>query len=297
MPRWLLYCVLALLFFGGWAAGPKTVPHIPSFELLALSTVGLLPILAVLGLSRKKLGQGSSKRKGALLAFLAGLLAAGGNIAYFEALRRGGSAMTVAPLTALYPLVTVVLALVFLREKPRPIQVFGIAVALSAIYAFNPEGEGADWRSLGFYMLLPIGLWGVSALLQKLSTTHASSELSAFWFQAAFLPAAGVILAILLGRGEVLAALSARDWAMVSLIGLLFGLGNLALIAAYGSGGKASIVTPLSGLYSVVTVPLAMLLGERAGIREAAGIGLALAAVTLLSCERQKETPGVAPVP
>ncbi len=243
MPRWLLWCVLALLFFGGWAVAPKALPpEVSPYESQALSTIGLLPILAVLCFSKN-----------------------------FRS----------------YPLVTVALALVFLREKPRPLQVWGVALALAAIYVFNPLEGTADWRSIGAYVVVPIGSWGVAGLLQKISTNHASSELSCFWFHAAFLPAAGVIL---LTRREVGAIHSPREWIVFVLIGLLFALGNLALLASFGSGGKASIVTPLSGLYSVVTIPLAMLFGERAGRREGGGIALALIAVVLLSWERRKET-------
>ena len=48
------------------------------------------------------------------------------------------------------------------------------------------------------------------------------------------------------------------------LLGFLFGLGNLTLIFAYGTGGKAAIVTPMASLYSLVTIPCAIVwLGER----------------------------------
>jgi uncharacterized membrane protein len=293
MPRWLVWCLLALLFFGGWAAAPNPKALSREYsgsEVQMFSTVGLLPILAVLCFS-KKLRQGTAKarRKGAAIAFLAGVLAVAGNIAYYQALRRGGSAMTVAPLTALYPLVTVLLALVFLGEKPHPVQIAGIPLALAAIYAFNPPQQGAEWRSIDAFVLLPIGLYGVAGLLQKVSTDHASGELSSLWFQAAFLPAAAVIYFIEGGTGD----LPARDWAVLTLVGLCFGLGNVALLASFASGGKASIVTPISGLYSVVAIPLAMLLGERAGMREATGIALALVAVVMLSWERKKEIADV----
>jgi drug/metabolite transporter (DMT)-like permease len=214
-----------------------------------------------------------------------------GNIFYYEALTQE-KAMTVTPLTALYPLVTVALALVFLREKPHALQVCGIAVALAAMFIFGLDLKRdslqgmADWRSIAAYVLLPICLWGVAGLLQKLSTNYASSELSSFWFQAAPLPAAVILFA----RRDVGLSHSPREWFGFLLIGLLLGLGNLALIASFGSGGKASIVTPLSGLYSVVAIPLAMLFGERAGRREAGVIALALIAVVLLSWERPKST-------
>ena len=50
--------------------------------------------------------------------------------------------------------------------------------------------------------------------------------------------------------------------------------------------GKASVITPLAGLYPVVSVPVAVLvLGETVGARTAAGIACALAAVLALSIE------------
>jgi len=295
MPRWLVWCVLALLFFGGWAVAPKTLPReVPGVESQALSTIGVLPILAVLCFS-KNLRSGNARLRGAAIAFVAGLLMVAGNIFYYEALSHE-KAMTVTPLTALYPLVTVALALVFLREKPHALQVCGIGVALAAMFIFGLDlnkGDSlqgmADWRSIAEYVLLPICLWGVAGLLQKLSTNYASSDLSTFWFQAAPLPAAVILFA----RGYVGLSHSPREWLGFLLIGLLLGLGNLALIASFGSGGKASIVTPLSGLYSVVAIPLAMLFGERAGKREVGVIALALIAVVLLSWERRKETGNV----
>ena len=48
------------------------------------------------------------------------------------------------------------------------------------------------------------------------------------------------------------------------------------------------MVTPLAGLYSIVTIPLAiLLLKEKIGNQDAIGIALALAAVVALSREKK----------
>jgi drug/metabolite transporter (DMT)-like permease len=58
------------------------------------------------------------------------------------------------------------------------------------------------------------------------------------------------------------------------------------LLAAFASGGKASVISPLTGMYPLVSIPVAMVvLGERIGGREIAGVMLALAAVAGLSWE------------
>jgi drug/metabolite transporter (DMT)-like permease len=86
-------------------------------------------------------------------------------------------------------------------------------------------------------------------------------------------------------------ALSGATWGLLLLLGLLFALGNLTLICAYGRGGKAAIVTPLASLYSLVTIPLAVvILGERVSGREGLGIALALVAAVTLAWETKPTT-------
>ena len=73
---------------------------------------------------------------------------------------------------------------------------------------------------------------------------------------------------------------------LVTALGLTFALGNYALLAAFANNGKASVITPLAGLYPLVSIPIAiLLLGERIGWRESVGITFALAAAVALSRE------------
>jgi len=69
-------------------------------------------------------------------------------------------------------------------------------------------------------------------------------------------------------------------------VALLFSVGNYAILVAFAGAGKASVITPLTGLYPVVSVPLALLfLGETIGAREVAAIVMALVSVVALSHE------------
>ena len=120
--------------------------------------------------------------------------------------------------------------------------------------------------------------------LQKLATGHAPSELTTVAFLLGFIPAGMLIPAF----GPFAWPLSGATWLLLVLLGLFYSLGNFALITAYGSGGRASVVTPMTSLYSLVTIPLAvLLLRERIAGREGVGIILALLAVIALS----RETP------
>lgn len=290
MPKWLVYSILTLLLWGGWGVLGKVVgDSLTPAESQAFSTLGLLPLIVVLVLRRKP-GQGAHVARGLATGFLSGALAGLGNIGYFHALSIGGPASTVTPLTALYPVVTILLAVFVLREKIVAVQIAGILIALVSIYLFNPLSSGDGMTSPWLlYTLIPIGLWGVSAFFQKLSTNDVSSELSTIAFWVAFLPIAGVLVL----THPMHWNLPAMTWVWVLLLGVFFGLGNLTLLAAYGSGGKASVVTPLAGLYSMVTIPLAILfLRERIGIRDGVGIALALGAVIALSQEKKPVAAG-----
>jgi uncharacterized membrane protein len=204
-------------------------------------------------------------------------------VAYYHALNVGGKASTVVPFTALYPLVTIVLAVVWLRERLHAIQKAGIVLSLAAIYLLNvPSADGAatPWF---LFALIPIVLWGVTGLLQKVTTHHISGELATLAFLAAFLPVAAGLLLF-----EPLAGPPGfRSWLLVAGLGLSFSLGNYAFLLAFAHGGKASIITPLAGLYPLVSVPIAIaFLGERVGTREIAGILLGALSVVALVWEQ-----------
>jgi transporter family protein len=283
MPRWFFLTVFAILCWGIWAILSRLIGEsITAAQSQALSTLGLIPVMLALACSKKLTTAGRSRR-GIINALLAGALACAGNVAYYHALNVGGKASTVVPLTALYPLVTVVLAVFVLRERLNAIQIGGIALSLAAIYLFNVatvEGAMNHWL---IFALIPIGLWGVSGLFQKISTNDISGELSALWFLAAFVPVAVALLLLQPLAGPV----APRTWLLVVALGLFFSLGNFAILLAFASAGKASIIAPLAGLYPVVSVPIAIaFLGETITGRERAGIVVALASVVALAWEK-----------
>lgn len=288
MPRWFLLTVVAVLCWGVWAVLSKLIgDSVTAAQSQALSTVGLLPVMLALGRSQKLTATGN-RRRGAVNGFLAGALTCAGNVAYYHALNLGGKAATVVPLTALYPLVTIVLAVAFLRERLNPIQLAGIALSLVAIGLFNVASVQGTLNRWLIFAFIPIGLWGVSGLLQKISTNDISGELSALWFLAAFVPVAGVLLFL----EPIAGPIGVKTWLLVAGLGLFFSLGNFALLLAFARAGKASIIAPLAGLYPLVSVPIAIaFLGEKISGRETVGIVVALVSVTALAWERPTTEP------
>jgi uncharacterized membrane protein len=279
IPRWLIWTLVALGCWGVWALLSKLIGDALSPGMnQALSTLGILPVIVGLGFSKKARG---GARRGMVYAFASGLLSGVGNIAYYWVLN-SGKASTVVPLTALYPLVTVLLAVAFLKEKLNRVQVAGIFFALVAIYFFNvPSEENALNRWL-LLAMIPIVLWGATGLLQKMATNFISGELSALLFLLAFIPIAVVLFFVDPFPKEI----SVRSWGLVLLLGLTLALGNVAILVAFASEGKASIIAPLAGLYPLVSIPIAIVaLGEKISPRETVGVVTALLAVVALSME------------
>ncbi len=290
MPTWFAWSLLALVSWGGWAIIARVIGEaLTPAQSQALSTLGILPILAALLLLKKR-ERPQNARKGMAVALVAGVLSCLGNVAYYHALNLGGKAATVVPLTAMYPLVTIVLALLLLKERLQRVQLGGIVLSLLAIYLLNVSGGSNVFTGWFGYALLPIAFWGVTGFLQKLSTNDLPGELSTFWFLATFIPSAVLILIV----QPLTAGIPVRIWCWVIALGFFFALGNLAILLAFARNGKASVITPLTALYPVVSIPFAIIfLNEKTSLRETVGIFLALASVAALAWPTSTPAPKV----
>ena len=100
-----------------------------------------------------------------------------------------------------------------------------------------------------WYSILTLIAWEVVGLLQKLSTNHISAESSLIWLVVGFL-----LLEPFFYPGVALFHYSKINLANGIASGLLNALGAWALFVALKSGGKASIVSPLTALYSVAVI-------------------------------------------
>jgi transporter family protein len=134
--RWFWYSIVCVLCWGGWALLSKMgSTEIPPETMQFLFTIGTLPVcLGVLIQRRFKL---EKSRRGILYAVLNGILAGIGGLALFAAYHTGSNTSLVTSATALYPMVTVLLALIILRERFKAVQVIGVVFAAIAIVIFS----------------------------------------------------------------------------------------------------------------------------------------------------------------
>ncbi len=285
VPPWLQWTFVAMLSWGVWAVLSKLPGGaISAGQSQALSSLGLLPMLPLLNRATFR----NTSMQGLLLALAGGIVTCLGNVAYYEALARGGKVATVVSLTALNPLVTIVLAVLILRERLNRVQTAGMALSFIAIWLFNIQGDGGLWSATVVHALLPILLWGLSGFLQKVATNHLSAETAAAVYLFSFIPV-GLFFAL---REPWPAAIAAPVWVPVLAMGFFLAFGNFAMLGAFARGGKAAVIAPLGSLYPVISVPLAVaFLGEKVGPREIMGITIALISVAALSYERTPTVP------
>jgi len=292
---WFVYAVAAGLLWGIWGVVAKLISEdVNPFMNHLLFTVGML---ATVPFIIPKCKRSQLKMKGLMWGCIAGCFAIAGNVAVFYAFTKGGQASIVIPVTNLYPLVTIVIAVLAFKERLNLINVAGIMVAVPAILLLSGEtllftDPSLFVKSIGLndwflFSLAAIFCWGIFSAAQKVTTNYISAE----WSYLAFVFTAVIITVGFLIAGKIQFSVSPKTVSLGALAGMLNGLGVLASFAAYKAEGKASAVTTIAGaLQPVFTIVLALLfLNENLSGRELIGIVLAIGGALMLSYEKKKK--------
>lgn len=130
MKIWYFYAIMTLVTWGLWGIFSKLASiYTKPRQALLFQTVGIIAFaLLVLILENFKIEWNLA---GFRWAALGGFFAFVGFLTFFAALEKG-SASTVVTLSALYPLVTILISISFLHERLTTRQGIGIALALIA---------------------------------------------------------------------------------------------------------------------------------------------------------------------
>ncbi|HXJ91510.1 MAG TPA: DMT family transporter [Terriglobia bacterium] len=134
--KWFWYSVLCILCWGAWALlaklGSEEIPPNASQFLFAF---GALPVAVVLLLRRRmKLERDAP---GIAYSVANGVLSGIGTWAVFAAYRTQGNAAIITTVTGMYPLITVVLAVIVLRERLTRLHILGLGFAVVAFVVFS----------------------------------------------------------------------------------------------------------------------------------------------------------------
>ncbi|KAA0099969.1 DMT family transporter [Mycolicibacterium sp. P1-18] len=292
---WIFYATLLILFWGVWGAFsalPATKYGYPDemiYSIWALTMI--IPAVVILR------GQRWDRRPAATIyGLLIGLTGAGGQLALFQALTMG-PAYLIFPIISISPAITVVMAMVLLRERIPLLAVVGLVMALAAIVLFTITG-GESEGSSGPWLLLAIVIcvaWGVQAYFMRKTATIGVNEATTF----GWMTISGLLLisVALFSLGGVPTDFPWEAPALAAGTQILNAIGALFLVMALARG-KASIVAPTTNaLAPALTVIISLVAYQTLPTPYGAiGIVLALVGSTLMvyADERRGEAPTAA---
>ena len=169
---WIFYATLLILFWGVWGAFsalPATWYGYPDEMIYCIWALTMIIPAAVLRCA----GSDFDRRPTATVyGLLIGLTGAGGQLLLFQALTMG-PAYLIFPIVSISPAITVLMAMVLLRERISALAVVGLVAALAAIVLFSITSAASD-VSTGPWLPLAIVIcvaWGVQAYFMRKTAT------------------------------------------------------------------------------------------------------------------------------
>lgn len=280
---WLFYALITTIFWGVWGAFIE-IPEKSGFPATLGYVVWSFTMVPCALFALKKINwKLEYDSRSIILGSTVGFLGAGGQLLLFQALRQG-PAYIVFPIISLSPVLTIILSLVFLKERTHLRQWIGIILALVAIFFLsNPQVNPVKSGKIGWLILavLVFIMWAFQAYVMKVSNTTMKAE-SIFFYMAL----TGLLLAPL---SIVMTDFSTTiNWGfrgpwLTAMVQILNAIGALTLVYALRYG-KAIVVVPMTGLAPVITIILSLIVyGVVPGGVLLTGLIIASVAIVLLS--------------
>ena len=134
MKVWIFYSAGAMVLWGMWGfLGKISAQHMPNKTLLVIACLGFAIAFPVVASMYPKSIRFPVGNPYSYYTLLSGLFAGVGVILFYMALETSDASRVVA-FTAMYPLITVILSLFFLREQLTVSKLVGISFALAAAF-------------------------------------------------------------------------------------------------------------------------------------------------------------------
>ncbi|PFG34891.1 DMT family transporter [Sanguibacter antarcticus] len=294
---WIPYAALLVLFWGVWGAFSSLPTSRYGYPDEMIYVVWAFTMLIPAYVAMR--GQTFDRRGIAMrYGLIIGLAGAGGQLLLFKALTMG-PAYVIFPIIALSPAITVVMALVALRERVTRLAGVGVVLALVAIVAFSISSGDSD-ISAGSYLVLAVLIciaWGVQAYFMRKAATVGVNDATTFGWMT--ISALLLVPVAILMMGGIPGGFPWQAPGLTAITQVLNAVGALFLVMAL-SRGKASIVAPVTNaLAPVLTIVLSLIIYQTLpSAFQGIGIVLALAGSTLMvySDEKRSETPSTGEV-
>ncbi len=287
---WLTYALVTTFFWGLWGALIE-IPEKAGFPATLGYSVWALTMFIPAYVVLKKINwEIEFDKRSVILGSIIGFTGAGGQLILFQALRTG-PAYLVFPFISLSPVITILLSILFLKEKASKRGWAGIVIALVAIplLSYQPGNDanasGVLWIILALLVFLA---WGFQAYVMKFANRTMKGE-SIFFYMTV----TGVVLIPFAVWMTDFSQPINWGWKgpwLTAAIQLLNAIGALTLVFAFRYG-KAIIVSPLvNAVAPIITVAISLVIyGVFPHPVIATGIFLAIVAAYLLAIEGETD--------
>ena len=281
--QWLLYTILTTVTWGIWGALIE-LPEKAGFpSTLGYSIWALTMIPCAIFALRLNQFRLEHDKKSLFYGLMIGFTGSGGTVLLFEVLRLG-PAYIIFPIISLSPILTVILSIIFLKEKASKKSWIGIFLALIAIFLLSyskqdgTDSKGFLWLELSILIFI---MWGVQAFYMKIANDIMKAE-SIFAYMA--VAAVSLIpVTVLMTNFHQNINWGFKGPYLTAIIQIMNAIGALSLVYAIRYG-KVIIVTPMTALYPIITILLSLVVySVIPGPITITGIVLALIAIYLFA--------------
>jgi bacterial/archaeal transporter family protein len=264
MELWFILSSVVVLFWGSAGVLAKlSTPKlgVGRIAILVALVEGPLYALAFL-LWREDLSISLST---GVLAFFSCAVGVVGYLCFFESIMEGQVAIA-GTISAAYPALTVIGALLILHETLTIMQALGVLGIIAGVIALSyepsPESKHATNRRSLLFAFLAFGFWGIWSLTSKIAVDRVhSGNLFGFYVTSSLL-APVLFLFFSKVRPKGIGGLDGNNstrtaWILGALALAINTTGTFAYTSAL-QGGSAALVVPISSAYPLVTVAMAV---------------------------------------
>ena len=289
---WIFYATLLILFWGIWGAFSALPAQKYGYPDKMIYSIWALTMIIPAAFAMR--GQRFDRRPQATIyGLINGLTGAGGQLVLFQALTMG-PAYLIFPIVSVSPAITVLMAMILLRERVTKLASVGLVAALLAIVLFSIT-SGESKGSTGPWLLLAIIVcvaWGVQAYFMRKAATIGVNDATTFGWMAI----SGLLLlpVALISMGGIPTDFPWQAPALTAGTQVLNAIGALFLVMAL-SRGKATIVAPTANaLAPALTIVVSLIAYQTLpSPYGAVGIVLALVGSTLMVYSDEKRGASV----
>lgn len=264
LPAWFLLTMLNLLLNGLWGAlielpEKRLSPPFPTSLGYVVWSLTFVPCAAY---ALWRVGWRLDVRLGTVWrGLLVGLLGGAGQFVLFEGLRVG-PAYLIFPIVSVFPLITIVLSVLFLRERVNAWAGLGIALAFGAVVLLSIQEPGPGLASGYLWLWLTVAafvMWGVQAFYAKLILRTIDAESVFFYIMVSNL----VFIPLAVHQTDFSQPIGwgAGLWLTVA-VQSLNAVSVLLLVHAQRTG-KIIIIGPLASLAPTITTILSLVIYQR----------------------------------